>query len=69
MRRKTAGEILAESFRELAETKKIATFYRHFRDKYDLIAWDYAGRMDQIVSRIGNEDYIWRQALLDVLVY
>ncbi|MBQ4417411.1 MAG: TetR family transcriptional regulator, partial [Butyrivibrio sp.] len=19
-----------------------ATFYRHFKDKYDLIAWDYA---------------------------
>ena len=55
MKRKTAKEILAESFRELAEKKSIdritvkdiaqncgyssATFYRQFKDKYDLIAW------------------------------
>ena len=51
MKRKTAKEILAESFRELAEEiadnceYSPATFYRHFRDKYDLIAWDYAGRI------------------------
>ena len=57
MKRKTTKEILAESFRELAENRPVdkitiqeivdncdfspATFYRHFRDKYDLIAWDY----------------------------
>ena len=57
MKRKTTKEILAESFRELAESKSIdkitvqeivnncdystATFYRHFKDKYDLIAWDH----------------------------
>ena len=57
MKRKTAKEILAESFRELAKSKNIdkitikditdncgyspATFYRQFRDKYDLIAWEY----------------------------
>ena len=54
MRRKTSKEILAESFRELADIKPIdkitikdivgncgyspATFYRQFKDKYDLIA-------------------------------
>ena len=54
MRRKTTQELLAESFRELAQGRSIdritirqivencgyspATFYRHFRDKYDLIA-------------------------------
>lgn len=53
MRRKPAKEILAESFRELAETIPIdkitikdivynhdyspATFYRYFKDKYDQI--------------------------------
>ena len=57
MKRKTAKEILADSFRELAGTKAIdkitvkditdncgystATFYRQFTDKYDLIAWEY----------------------------
>jgi len=55
MKRKTAKEILTESFQELAAEKGIdkitiqeivdncgyssATFYRHFKDKYDLIAW------------------------------
>ena len=59
MKRKTAKEILAESFRELAEKKSIdritvkdiaqncgyssATFYRQFKDKYDLIAWSERG--------------------------
>lgn len=54
MRRKTSKEILAESFRELADIKPIdkitikdivdncgyspATFYRQFKDKYDLVA-------------------------------
>ena len=54
MKRKTAKEVLSESFREIAERKEAdkitvkditencgyspATFYRRFRDKYDLIA-------------------------------
>ena len=62
MKRKTSKEVLAESFREVAERKaadKItvkdivencgyspATFYRQFRDKYDLIAWDYARELE-----------------------
>ena len=57
MKRKTSKEILAESFREVAEKKNIdkitvkditdncgyspATFYRQSADKYALIAWDY----------------------------
>ena len=49
MKRKTAKEILAESFQELAAGKNItdncgnspATFYRQFKDKYDLIAWEF----------------------------
>ncbi len=80
MKRKTTKEILAESFRELAAVKSIdritireivnnceyspATFYRHFKDKYDLIAWDYAQRTAEITGRI-NGDYSWTQILLD----
>lgn len=68
MKRKTSKEILAESFREVAESKNIdkitvkditdncgyspATFYRQFSDKYDLIAWDYTQEMDNILSEI-----------------
>ena len=80
MKRKTAKELLAESFRELARKRPIdaitvreiaqnggystATFYRQFKDKYDLIAWEYARRVSGIMERIG-EGYPWRRTLLD----
>ncbi len=85
MKRKTAKEILAESFRELAESKSIdkitvmeivdncgystATFYRHFRDKYDLIAWDYAQKAAAIMSRLNENETLWKQTLMDWAEY
>ena len=81
MRRKTAKELLAESFRELAQTKKVdkitvqeivdncgystATFYRQFQDKYDLIAWDYARETAAIMGRLGKGGQTLRRTLLD----
>ena len=81
MHRKTTRELLAESFRELAAGKPIdkitiqdivtncgyapATFYRHFRDKYDLIAWDYARRTAPIMEQVDGATYPWKQTLLD----
>ncbi len=81
MKRKTAKELLAESFRELAAGKSIdkitireitdncgyspATFYRNFKDKYDLIAWEYARGTERIMARTGSRDYPWKQTLLD----
>ncbi len=81
MKRKTSKEILAESFQELAESKPIdkitikditdncsyspATFYRQFKDKYDLIAWQYTQGVARIMDQIGTDNYQWRQALLD----
>lgn len=81
MKRKTTKEILAESFREIAENKNAdkitiqeivdnceyspATFYRHFKDKYDLIAWDYARGTAEVMNKIGGEYYSWRQTLID----
>ena len=66
MKRMTAKELLAESFRELAQTKPIdkitikditensgyspATFYRQFSDKYDLIEWDYVHRTTEMLG-------------------
>lgn len=85
MKRKTAKEILAESFRELAETKPIdkitvkeiagncgyssATFYRQFQDKYDLIAWAYSRDMEQIVGQIAFDEVSWRQVVRDAADY
>lgn len=83
MKRKTAKEILAESFRELAETVQIdkitikdivyncdyspATFYRHFKDKYDLIAYDYVQRTSEIIAKFGTEGYEWKQIVTDCM--
>lgn len=84
MRRKTSKEILAESFRELADIKPIdkitikdivdncgyspATFYRQFKDKYDLIAWDYAKEIGRIMGDIGGEEQ-WQKSLEDGAYY
>lgn len=81
MKRKTTKELLAESFRELAQTRSVdkitvqeivdncgystATFYRQFKDKYDLIAWDYTRGIAGIMERIGMDEYSWEQALVD----
>lgn len=81
IKRKTTKELLAESFRELAAEKSVdkitvrdiakncgystATFYRHFRDKYDLIAWEEAARAARIMDRVGKDGYAWRDTLLD----
>ena len=81
MKRKTDREMLAESFRELAESKPVdkitvpniiencgyskTTFYRLFKDKYDLIAWDYAKRQKEIMDQVGNAGYEWKTTLLE----
>lgn len=81
MKRKTAKELLAESFRELAENKPIdkitvqqivencgyapATFYRHFKDKYDLIAWEYAKGTARVLHAGQGQVYSWQQMLLN----
>lgn len=79
MKRKTAREILADSFREVAESKdadkitvrditencgySTATFYRHFRDKYDLIVWSYTRTVTSAMEQIGKEGYTWEHVL------
>ncbi len=81
MKRKTTKELLAESFWELAEKKPIdkitvsdiigncgystATFYRHFKDKYDLIVWAYTQSVSQTMDQIGKDGYPWNQTLLE----
>ncbi|MCR5663065.1 MAG: TetR/AcrR family transcriptional regulator [bacterium] len=80
MKRKTAKEILADSLKELAKTKNVekltikeitgncgyssATFYRQFKDKYDLIAWDFAQQLERSMRSLDFEKSAWRQALL-----
>ena len=79
--RKTAKEILADSFRELSGKKTIdkitireivencgystATFYRQFRDKYDLIAWAYSRDLERIMDRTDDTGTSWQQTLTD----
>ena len=77
MIRKTAKEILAESFIEIAKTKKIdkitvkditencgyssATFYRQLKDKYDLIAWSYTQDIRSIVDKLEYTEGSWKK--------
>ena len=79
MIRKSSKEILAESFREVAERKAIdkitvkditencgyspATFYRQFKDKYDLIAWDYTRELKGILSEMDGSRAEWHKVL------
>ena len=85
MKRKTAKEILAESFIEVAQTKKIdkitvkditencgystSTFYRQFKDKYDLIAWSYTHDIRRIVDKLEYTEGSWKQVLKEVAKY
>lgn len=83
MKRKTAKEILAESFREMAEIKPVdriavieivencgystTTFYRHFRDKYDLMAWEYTRHIEELMRRLDADGYEWKRLCLDAV--
>jgi len=85
VKRKTAKELLAESFRELAQDwdidkitvqdiakncgYSVATFYRQFRDKYDLIAWDYALDVQKLLEQEDGTQKDWRQSLSDAADY
>ena len=85
MKRKTSKEILAESFREVAENKNIdkimvkditdncgyspATFYRQFSDKYDLIAWDYTREVDNILCGVDGTWEAWKNTLKSVAMF
>ena len=82
MQRKTTKEILAESFKELAEKKPInkitiaditgncgmtpPTFYRYYKDKYDMISWIYMTGLQKITEQIGCDGYGWQDAVRDI---
>lgn len=42
-----------------------ATFYRQFKDKYDLIAWQYSRNIREITGRIEVNELGWKQTLID----
>ena len=81
MKRKTAREVLIESFLELAEQKNVdkisvkditdncgyspATFYRHFKDKYDLIACEYALKVESLVEKIDTQNYSFEDMITE----
>lgn len=81
MQKKSKKEVLVKSFQELALQKPISkititnitdncglsqpTFYRYFKDKYDLIAWAYTSDTGKIMGRIGEQGYQWRDTLYD----
>ncbi len=68
----TTKELLAESLKDLAQFKAVdkitikeltkncgltpPTFYKHFRDKYDLMAWIYNQRVEGAMKNFGVTD-------------
>ena len=85
MHRMSTKEILAESFKELAETKPInkititnitdncgmtqPTFYNHFRDKYDLITWIYLQEAQKHIKNVGKDGWTWKDTISCNLQY
>lgn len=83
--RPTTKDLLAESLKELSTLKPIdkitvkeiaqncgftsKTFYNHFQDKYDLIAWIYSTAMEKIFSKIDGKNYTWKDTLTEGLNY
>ena len=81
MKKNTTKELLAGSFLELAEKVPInkitianiadncgvtqPTFYRYFKDKYDMIAWIYAREAGKNISKVGMDGYVWKDTFLD----
>lgn len=41
------------------------TFYRSFKDKYDLMAWDYIRRYQRIMSFAENDIRAWKTTLME----
>ena len=68
----TTKELLAESLKDLAQFKSVnkitikeltkncgltpPTFYNHFRDKYDLMAWIYNQKLEESLENFGRGD-------------
>lgn len=85
IKRQTTKELIAESLKELFTHKtadKItvkeiahncgvtpATFYNHFRDKYDLIVWIYAEPVKNIVKKVDKGSYGLHDAIFNVINY
>lgn len=85
--KQTTKDLLAASLKELAQTKsadKITirelaqncgltapTFYNHFRDKYELMAWIYNREVEKTVEQLAEGVpfekvvYLWIKILLD----
>lgn len=45
------------------------TFYRHFKDKYDLMVWMYIREAQKSLAKIDHDRYLWKDTLLDGLRY
>ncbi len=79
----TTKELLGESLRELANRRSLdkitvkeiaqncgitsATFYNHFKDKYELIAWILNRQMEEIYSGYAEGNNSWKQTIINMV--
>ena len=83
MKRMKTKDVFVASFHELSTHKPVdqitvgeictnceystTTFYRHFTDKYDLIAYDYTSHIASFMKKINNE-YSWRETMQEAAI-
>ncbi len=81
--RKNTKELLAESILELSKHKSVdkitikeitencgmtsPTFYNHFKDKYELIAWIYLYQAEEMLLDYENGNASWYDAILEAV--
>ena len=81
IKKQTTKDLIVESFRQLAGKMAVnkitvqdivdncelssATFYRHFKDKYDLIAYEHILTTMPITNQVGVDGYTFDQAFVD----
>ncbi|HAH76266.1 MAG TPA: hypothetical protein DCL62_08950 [Kandleria vitulina] len=77
--------IIGSSFLELSEKKSInkitianivenceltqPTFYRYFKDKYDMMIWIYVNEIGKSFEKIGTDKHEWKDTIIDGVVY
>ena len=79
IRRLTTKELLSASMQELAENQpfekitvkeiaencgvSVTTFYNHFRDKFELLMWEFNRKIEDIFQHVQKNELGWREAI------
>jgi AcrR family transcriptional regulator len=81
MRKRSSKQIFAETLLELSQHRTVdkitvqqlveesglslQTFYNHFKDKADLILWVHKSKFEELLGKLGEDGYTFRDLLAD----